>query len=136
VHKVIIRSVNGSGWYALIVQETDALPYVIFKGNIDYGDTVGGSVAIDRDHLWNFMASAGDVVTIGAVATTDTDLILYLNDPDSLELDFADEDLSIGPPDDEEIILQLQLMDDGMYTIGVGEIDFNTIGYNLTLSRN
>jgi hypothetical protein len=86
--------------------------------------------------MWNFMGSAGDVITILAVATTDTDLILYLNGPDAIELDFADEDLTVAPPNDEEQILMLQLADDGMFTIGVGEIDFNTIAYTLTLTRN
>jgi len=136
IHKVIIHSLNGSGYYAMVVQETDALPYLVFKGNIAYGDAVSGSVPIDQDHLWNFMGSAGDTISIRAVATTDTDLILYLNDPDSIELDFVDENLTVGPPNDVEEIRQLPLTANGMYTIGVGEIDFNTIGYTLTLTRN
>jgi len=136
IHKVIIRSVNSSGYYAVVVQETDSLPYVVFKGNLAYGDEVSSSVPIDQDDWWNFMGSAGDVITIHAVATTATDLVLYLNDPDAIELDFADDDLTFGPPNDEEVILMLQLSDDGMFTIGVGEIDFETIAYTLTLNRN
>ncbi len=136
IHKVIIHSIDGSGYYAIVVQETDALPYIVFKGNIAYGDSVSGNVPIDQDHLWTFMGSAGDTISIRAEATTDTDLILYLNDPDSIELDFADENLTLGPPNDVEEIRQLPLTDNGMYTIGVGEIDFNPIGYTLTLTRN
>lgn len=135
VHQVIIEAGATSGHYAVVVQTLDALPYIVFQGNINYGDTVSGGTPVDRDDMWNFIGSAGESITIEASATTSTDLILYVNGPDSIELDFADEDLTVGPPGDQEII-ELDLTEDGLYTIGVGEIDFNPIGYTLTLTRN
>lgn len=135
VHQVIIEAGSNSGYYAVVVQPLDALPYIVFQGNMSYGDTTSGGTPVDRDDLWNFMGSVGDSITIEASATTSTDLILYLNGPDSIELDFADEDLNVGPPGDQELI-ELTLPYDGLYSIGVGEIDFNPIGYTLTLTRN
>ncbi len=135
VHQVKIKAGSNNGHYAVVVQTLDALPYIVFQGNINYGDTVSGGTPVDRDDMWNFMGSAGDSITIETSATTSTDLIVYVNGPDTIELDFADEDLTVGPPGDQEII-ELTLTEDGLYTIGVGEIDFNPIGYTLTLTRN
>jgi hypothetical protein len=134
VHLVRVSSSSSSGNYAVVVQTLDALPFIVFQGNINFGATVTGATPTDTDHMFNFLASAGDFIRIESSATTNTDLILYLNGPDSIEIDFADEDFTIGPPNDEELI-QVELADDGLYTIGVGEIDFEEIGYSITLLR-
>ena len=55
-----------------------------------------------RRPLWNFISSAGDMITLRAIATRGSNRILYLNGTDSIEFDFAGEDLTIGPLDDEE----------------------------------
>lgn len=137
IYQITVRAVGfTSGEYVLVVQTPDSLPFVIFQGNMAYGDTRSGSVVADQDHLFNFQGTSGEVITIVATATTDDDLILYLNGPDSFEIDFADNDLTDGPPNDVEEIRQLTLTQTGMYTIGVGEGDFNPIGYSLVLQRN
>ncbi len=136
VYNIIIRSVaNTSGQYALILQESDSLPFVVFQGNMRYGDIKRNSVPVDQDDLWNFEASAGDVISIRAVATGDEDLVLYLKDPSANEVEFVDDDSTAAPPNDEEIIDGYEIQVNGLFTIGVGEGDFNSFEYSLTLER-
>jgi hypothetical protein len=136
-YEVAVRSVGSTtGRYALVLQTSDALPYVVFKGNLSYGNTVTGDSTLDSDDLWNFEGTAGDIITIRLFSTGDEDLVLYLNDPSSVELDFADDDSSQGPPGDLEEILDLELVDTGLYTIGAGEADFMLTNYTLVLQKN
>ena len=100
-----------------------------------YGQTKTGNIPADMDDLWTFQGDSGDVVTILAEATGGEDIVLYLTGPDGLELDFADIDTEgDAPPNDTETISGFALPQSGLYIIGVGESDFNPIGYVLTLS--
>ncbi len=135
--KIIVRSTGNSvGDYALVINTDGSQPFFVFRGNIAYGEIKNGTALADVDDLWNFQGTAGDVVTIQVSATGNKDLILYLQDPDSVEVDFADGSTSSAPPDDEEIISQYTLSQSGLYTIGVGEVDFEAFGYSLTLSKD
>jgi len=135
-YEIITRAIgNGAGDYALVINISEAQPFFVFKGNIAYGEIKNELGQNDVDDLWNFQGSAGDVVTIEVSATNSADLILYLQDPDSIEVDFADGSTSATPPNDEEIISQYTLSKSGLYTIGVGEVDFESYGYSLTLTR-
>ena len=136
VYEITVQAVgNGSGEYALVLQNTESVPFMIFQGNMSYGDSRSNTATTDIDDQWNFQGTAGEVVTIRAVAMGSEDLVLYLNDPDALEVEFSDDDTTTGPPNDEELISRYTLMKTGMYTIGVGEGDFNPYGYTLTLVR-
>jgi hypothetical protein len=135
-YEIIARSIgNSAGDYALVINTSDSLPFFIFKGNMAYGESKNEMGLTDTDDLWNFQGTSGDVVTIEVSATGSKDLILYLQDPDSIEVDFADGSTSAAPPNDEEIISQYTLSKNGLYTIGVGEVDFESFGYRLTLSK-
>lgn len=135
-YEILVRSVaNSSGDYAIVLQLEDSQPFVSFNGNIDYGESRTNSVPVDVDDMWNFIGTTGDVVTIRVVATGSGDLVLYLNDPDSFEVEFVDDNSTYGPPNDEEIIDQFTLQKSGLFTIGVGESEFKSFGYTLTLER-
>jgi hypothetical protein len=135
-YEILVRSVaNSSGDYALVLQTEDSQPFASFQGNINYGNSRTNSVPIDVDDMWNFAGTNGDVVTIQAVATGSGDLVLYLIDPDGLYVEEADDNTNNGPPDDEEIIDQFTLQKTGLYTIGIGEYDYQPFGYTLTLEE-
>lgn len=135
-YEILVRSLaNSSGDYAIVLQTEDSQPFASFQGNINYGNSRTNSVALDVDDMWNFAGTTGDVVTIRAVATGSEDLVLYLIDPDSLYVEEADDNSTYGPPDDEEIIDQYTLQKTGLYTIGVGEYDYEPFGYTLTLEE-
>lgn len=135
-YEILVRSVaNSSGDYAITLQNDDSQPFVSFRGNINYGDSRSNSVAADVDDMWNFIGTAGDVVTIRAVASGSGDLVLYLNDPDAFEVEFIDDNSTYGPPNDEERIEQFTLQKTGLFTIGVGEGGFQPFGYTLTLDK-
>lgn len=135
-YEILVRSEdNSSGEYAVTLQTDDSQPFVTFRGNINYGESRSNSVPVDVDDLWNFIGTIGDVVTIRAVATGSEDLLLYLNDPEVSEVEFVDDNSTYGPPDDEEIIEQFILQKTGLFTIGVGEGDFQSFGYTLTLNK-
>ena len=135
-YEILIRSENNSsGEYAVTLQTGDSQPIVTFRGNINYGDSRSNSVAVDVDDMWNFIGTTGDIVTIRAVATGSGDLVLYLNDPDAFEVEFVDDNSTYGPPNDEEIIEQFTLQKTGLFTIGIGEGDFQSFGYTLTLNK-
>lgn len=136
IYEILIRSVdNSSGEYGVVLQTDDSQPFVTFRGNINYGNSQSNSVPVDVDDMWNFIGTTGDVVTIRAVATGSGDLVLYLIDPDASEAEFVDDNSTYGPPNDEEIIDQFTLQKTGLFTIGVGEGDFQSFGYTLTLEK-
>jgi hypothetical protein len=133
-YEIQVRSVNNSeGDYAIILLSNDSLPFVVFMGNLVNGSHVSGDVPADMDHMWNFVGMAGQVITIRGSATSGEDLVLYLNGPDSIEIDFVDSDVINGPPDDSEEITEFELPITGLYSIGVGEANFNPISYSLNL---
>ncbi len=134
-YELIVRSISGSGDYSIFLLTTDSLPFMVHQGNISYGQNKSRSVPEDIDDMWHFEGSAGEVVTIRADANSEEDIVLYLTGPDGVELDFADNDIDQGPPDDFEEISQFSLPQTGLYVIGVGESDFLAFSYTLTLNN-
>jgi hypothetical protein len=117
-----------SGDYSLLLQNDDSLPFIVFRGNLDYGDSGSGDLPEDVDHFWNFEGTVGEIVSI-TVTPTSGDLVLYLNGADGVELEFVDESGYGG----SEQIVDFELPSTGYYSIGVGELDFNPAGYLVTL---
>ncbi|MGD2050333.1 MAG: hypothetical protein PVH03_12590 [Chloroflexota bacterium] len=135
-YEILVRSMaNSSGDYAIVLQTEDSQPFASFQGNINYGNSRTNSVAENVDEMWNFVGTTGDIVTIRAVASGSEDLVLYIIDPDSLYVEEADDNTTYGPPDDEEIIDEFTLQKTGLYTIGIGEYDYEPFGYTLTLEE-
>ena len=132
-YQIRVTSVGGTtGDYALILQNQDSLPFIVFKENLQYGGGASGNLVEDVDHFWSFEGNEGDFITITLTAAESGDLVLYLNGADAVELEFIDEN-GIGQG---EVISNFELPDTGYYSIGVGELDFNPASYNLVLELN
>jgi hypothetical protein len=122
-----------SGDYALVLQSDSSRPVVQFQGIIGYGETRSGTTPVDGDHLWNFEGVAGDVINIRVVATTSTDMQIYLNNYNGQETEFVNDNTVFSPPNDREEILGLRLPATGLYTVGIGEEDFRELGYTILI---
>jgi hypothetical protein len=131
-YQIRVTSVGGtSGDYALILQNQDSLPFIVFKDNLQFGGGASGNLTEDTDHFWNFKGAQGNFVTITLTAAESGDLVLYLNGADAVELEFVDEN-GIGQG---EVISNFELPATGYYSIGVGELDFNPASYTLVLEQ-
>jgi hypothetical protein len=132
-YQIRVTSVGGTaGDYALILQNQDSLPFIVFKENLHYGGGGSDDLTEDVDHFWNFEGSQGDFVSITLTAAESGDLVLYLNGADAVELEFMDE----NGQGQGEVISDLELPATGYYSIGVGELDFNPASYTLVLELN
>ena len=125
-----------AGSYALVLQSDSSRPTVIFRGIIVYGETRAGSTPLNGDHLWNFEGFAGDLVNIRVDATTSTDMQIYLNNHDGRETEFVNDNTVHHPPNDREEILGFRLPATGLYTVGIGEEDLESLGYVIVIERD
>ncbi len=129
-YEIEVRAVGGtSGDYSIVMTNMDSEAYLIFRENLSYGDIGTGNLPADTDHLWNFEAAAGDVVTIHIDPSNSDDLVLFLIAPDSGELEFIDD---YGPGEGEQIS-QHVISESGIYSIRVGELEFQPAFYTVTL---
>jgi hypothetical protein len=130
-YEIEVRAVGGtSGDYSIVLTDSDSEAYLIFKENLSYGGVGTGSLPTNTDHLWNFEAAAGDVVTIRIDPANSGDLVLFLIAPDAAELEFVDDN---GPGEGEQIS-QYVISEAGIYSIRVGELEFQPASYTVTLS--
>lgn len=136
LYTVKVRAANQTfGSYAIVLQSESSRPFVLFQGTLNYGDTRAGTTPPDGDHLWNFEGVAGDVINIKVRATTPTDLQLYLNSHDGQETEYVNDNTVYFPPEDREEILGYRLPATGLYTIGIGEEDLESLGYTIVIER-
>jgi hypothetical protein len=126
---------QSSGSYAIVLQSESSRPYVSFQGRLTYGETQAGTLPAGGDHLWNFEGVAGDIVNVRVVATTPTDMQIYLNSYDGQETEFKNDNTVYFPPDDREEFLGYELPATGLYTIGIGEENFESLGYTIVVER-
>lgn len=132
-YEIEVRAVGGtSGDYSMVITDANSEAYLIFRENLSYGDLGTGNLPANNDHLWNFEAAAGDVVTISIDPANFDDLVLFLIAPDSAELEFVDDN---GPGEGEQIS-QHVISEAGIYSIRVGEVEFQPASYTVTLSGN
>jgi hypothetical protein len=139
-------AINTPGTFSIYVKTTDGRPaeYVlmllfedsvnfIFQPIIDYGATVNANLPAVSEHFWHFAGLEGQAVTIRVLpdATTDVFLELYGPDADRISAPF----ISVGTAGAMEQ-LEFDLPDDGLYSIRVGEWDFEEGSYQLTLEED
>jgi hypothetical protein len=130
-YQIEIRAVGGSaGDYSVVLTTEDSEAYLIFKENLSYGGLGTGSLPASTDHLWNFQAASGDLVTIRIDPANNDDLVLFLVAPDSTELIFVD-DTAEG---ESEQITDFVISESGTYTIRIGELEFQEAAYTVTLT--
>jgi hypothetical protein len=126
---------QSSGSYAIVLQSESSRPTVTFQGILTYGEIRSGTTPADGDHLWNFEGAAGDIVNIRVRATTPTDMQIYLNSFDGEETEFKNDNTVYFPPDDREELLGYQLPATGLYTVGIGEENLESLGYTIVIER-
>jgi hypothetical protein len=126
---------QSSGSYGIVLQSDSSRPIVLFQGTLTYGEIRAGTTPVDGDHLWNFEGVAGDVVNIRVRATTATDMQIYLNDFSGEETEFKNDNTVYFPPNDREEFLGYQLPATGLYTIGIGEENLESLGYTIIVER-
>jgi hypothetical protein len=86
------------------------------QGNIEYGQTVGGSVNASNDDGWTFQGSQGDQVTIEVNATDDRlDPEVYLLDASDRQVAYDDD----GGREGTNSLIVVTLPSTGAYTIRV-----------------
>ncbi len=126
-----VRAVGGtSGDYSIVLTNMDSEAYLVFKEYLTYGGLGTGNLPESTDHLWNFEAASGDVVSIRLDPANNDDLVLFLIAPDSTEIIFVD-DTGLG---ESEQITDFVITESGTYSIRVGELEFQPASYTLTLN--
>ncbi|VAW39354.1 hypothetical protein MNBD_CHLOROFLEXI01-1766 [hydrothermal vent metagenome] len=128
-YKIRIFDLNGTqGNYCLIFNEDGGLPDVI-RGRIAYGETVQDQIEVLGLDYYCFLGEDGDDVTISSVETGSSgDFVLGLFSPP----DYG----SIGDVFQNAEIMNTILEEDGMYLIGVLNLEVDAAGYMLTLTKN
>jgi hypothetical protein len=111
------------------VEEDDAI-VITEMGEIDYGDTVRGTLESDSEDHWTFTGSSGDVVRI-AMEETDGDLDTYLELYDSTGDEVVRDDDS---GDGLNSMITYRLVADGVYTIVARGFGHEGGSYELSLS--
>jgi len=126
-----VRAVGGtSGDYSIVLTNMDSEAFLIFKEYLSYGGLGTGNLPESTDHLWNFEAASGDVVSIRLDPANNDDLVLFLIAPDSTEIMFVD-DTGLG---ESEQITDFVITESGTYSIRIGELEFQPAAYTLTLN--
>lgn len=128
-YRIRIYNLNGTqGDYCLIFNEEGGFPDKI-RGRIAYGETVQDQIEVLAIDYYCFLGAEGEDVNISIVETGSSgDFVLGL----------------FGPPDFEGIgnvftsadIMNAILDEDGMYIIGVLNLEADAAGYMLTLDKN
>ncbi len=130
-YQIKIRAVGGSfGDYSVVLTNEDSEAYLIFQENLSYGGLGTGTLPALTDHLWDFQASAGDLITIRVDPANSADLVIFLVAPDSTEIIFVD-DTAEG---ESEQITDFVINESGTYTIRIGELEFEEAAYTVTLT--
>jgi hypothetical protein len=130
-HINVIAPANDDGDYAILVYERDGYPFH-FQGVIDYGQTRQGTIVAESDHVWHFSGQTGEIITINATPSGESDLILRLFGPDGLILiEYINDNLS----GTAERLISYSLPDSGLYSLVVGEFDFGPAVYQIDLNK-
>lgn len=125
-YDVILSAVGGNnGRYAALYTLDDPDIAMTMLGLISYGSAKESILAIDNDHYWVFEGEAGGEININVIPTGSTDLFIEL-------LDYEDaDDNGLGGAED----IDYTLPSDGLYIVLVGEVDYETAVYTITITK-
>lgn len=126
-YDVILSAVGeDNGRYAALYTLSDPSINMTMLGLISYGRTESGTVQNDNDHYWVFEGEQGDEININVVPAGSTDLLIEL-------LDYTDymDDNGLGGAEE----IDFTLPSDGLYIVSVGEVDFETAVYSITITK-
>ncbi len=128
-YKIRIYDLNGAaGRYCLIFSEGGGFPDLV-KGRIEYGQTKTNTLEVLGIDYWCFMGASGDNVSVSVSPTgSNGDLVIGLFGPPDFGV--------IGSVFQDAEILNVDLEADGMYIIGILDLEAGTPEYVLTLTKN
>lgn len=132
VYQIQVWATNGIiTTYSMSVSDEVSYP-LPFMGLLNYGETKLIDLPESTDQFVHFYGTLGEIVTITAEPMDNGDLFLYLHGIDaSILIDFFDE---TGPGEVEQLE-GFALPATGLYTIRIGEYDFNATQYEITVTR-
>jgi len=132
-YEILVSSSPGSsGDYAILVGDDESYNFV-FRGFLDDGDSFSVEMDAESDHFWHFTGEVRQVIDIVVTPNNMEDLFLRLFGPDgSLLVEFYD--LEAGG--EAEQLLDYSLTASGLYSLLVGESDFETTEYTIEFSRS
>lgn len=130
-HKIEIRSdPPASTNYALMVMDSESYSF-IFKGTLVSDQQRMDTSAADNDHLWLFEAEDGDSISFTVRPDGDEDPYLELYGADGTRV-FAIDNGDIG---EEERLEDYSILASGLYTIRVGEFDYQPMPYRILFTN-
>lgn len=135
-YRLVISEVSANETYysLMVVNNNDSEYYpVTFPGLLEYGRSASDNIEADTDHIWFFFGNSQEVVTINVSPTDQSDLVMYLFDPEGNALE---EDIDDAGSGGAEQLLNYRLQSTGIFAILVGEDNFNEASYSILVSRN
>lgn len=135
-YRLVISEVSANETYysLMVVNNNDSEYYpVTFPGLLEYGSSASNNIEADTDHIWFFFGNSQEVVTINVSPTDQSDLVMYLFDPEGNALE---EDIDDAGSGGAEQLLNYRLQSTGIFAILVGEDNFNEASYSILVSRN
>lgn len=120
---------NTSGYYAFTVQDDFAFPSIP-QGLLRFNNPRSVSIPELTDNYWAFSATAGSTVTL-SVTSTNGNFFYYLYSPKGDEMGYVSDDTGTGLVEETFTITTT-----GLHVIYLGEQDFASADYTITLSNN
>jgi hypothetical protein len=132
-YKIRIRTSNGGATdYAIMITSSESYTFV-FRGVLQYGDLEQATSKAKNDHFWHFYGQEDDVITINLTPQGSSDLFMELYGPDAERISqFIDD----GNPGEAESLADFTLPATGIYSIRIGEYDFQPTTYQIELLGN
>lgn len=131
-YEIQISSDSGEATdYALMVLDSDSYNFE-FMGTIDMGSQRGDELAVDNDHFWFFAANDGESINLVVTPTDERDPYVELYGPNGSLLETIDR---TGGGEAEELN-DFPMLATGMYSVRVGEFDFEPMSYLIIVERN
>ncbi|RMG96521.1 MAG: hypothetical protein D6706_10085 [Chloroflexi bacterium] len=132
-YKIRIHTTDGSpGWYGVMPLLSNSYQFVLM-GTLAYGESQTASLAAENDHFWFFLGQSGESINITVTPNDNGDLFLELYDPTTTRIsEFVDNGLG----GEAESLIAFPLTTTGLYAIRMGEFEFLSSNYQISLSRN
>ena len=128
--EVVVGTAQGDETdYALMLLDQDSYPFVL-QGTFFENGSKNGSLPLDTDNFWFFNAQSGQHLSFTVTPSDEGDPYVELYNPAVQRLLVIDDNLD-GEPESLE---NYTLLDSGLYAIRIGEFNFLTMDYQITLS--
>jgi len=129
---VLVRDFNGEAGDYEIVLGAAPIATPQHAGWLSYGDAIIGSIAPNTAVSWSFIAQAGDVIDVTALATeAGGDLVLQLRGPDGLTV----LEVDAGSAGGGETLAGYIVPTPGAWQLVLSEFFGQAAGYRLSLDR-